>query len=176
MKNDYEIRGDVTAIIIKSPKYGIVETLISTSKLEMVNDFPNTWRCRFSKYTESFYIYGSLYMGNGKQQDIPLHRFITKPLKGMVVDHYDNDTLNNTDDNLRVCTNMENQQNRKGAQKGSRSGVLGVSWHKKYKKWRVRINVNGKCIEIGNFKDIKKAEQAAIEARKKYMTHSKDAS
>ena len=41
---------------------------------------------------------------------IYLHRFLTGATKGMVVDHIDGDTLNNSRSNLRVVTQTENMR------------------------------------------------------------------
>lgn len=43
MKNSYTVDGDVTYIHLYSPKYGYMDTLISTDKLEKVKEFKNKW-------------------------------------------------------------------------------------------------------------------------------------
>jgi hypothetical protein len=55
-----------------------------------------------------------------------LHRVIMAAPAGMSVDHINHDTLDNTRANLRVCTHKENQNNRRGAQRNSTTGVRGV--------------------------------------------------
>lgn len=174
MKNSYEIRGDVTTIFINSPKYGVKEALISTNKLDRAKEFPNSWYVGLSKGTNTFYVQGKMPCINGKQKVITLHRWITGAPDGMQVDHRYHDGLNNLDDNLRVCTRAENQQNRKGAPSNSKSGIRGVTWHKRDKIWQSHVVINGKKIYLGIFYDIKLAERAVKEARKKYMPFSKE--
>jgi hypothetical protein len=72
MKNKYEIRGEKTAIFLKSKKYGDMETLISTSKLEKAKEFPNTWCIAWSTRGKTFYVVGKIPAGKGKQDR--LHR------------------------------------------------------------------------------------------------------
>lgn len=175
MKNNYEVRGDVTAIIINSPKYGRFETLISTNKLDRVKEFPNSWFVVYSKFTKSFYVYGNSPLVKTKRHTVALHRWITNVQDGLIVDHFNHDTLNNTDKNLREVTVVENGQNRKGAHKNNHIGVRGVYWHKKDKKWRAKMKVNYKEIYIGSFDTIGEAETAVIEARKIYMPFSQEA-
>lgn len=174
MKNEYEIRGDVTAIFLKSKKYGDMETLISTEKLDKVKEFLGSWYLSLDKKSRSFYVLGN---GNGdsKGKTIVFHRLITGAPRGMVVDHINHQTLDNTDVNLRVLTNAENLQNRKGATKNSKSGVRGVTRIKGRNKWQATIAINGKCTYLGLFETIEAAELVVKEARLKHMPYSKEA-
>lgn len=45
----------------------------------------------------------------------PLHRYLTKAPDGLVVDHRDGESLNNRDDNLRLCTQSQNKGNTRHA-------------------------------------------------------------
>lgn len=58
--------------------------------------------------------------------------------------------------------------NPKHIRKNNKTGVNGVYWDKKLKKYRVRINVKGKSISLGCFKDLEKAKQTRKEAEEKY--------
>lgn len=176
MKNDYEIRGEVTAIFIKSPKYGKLEALISTAKLDVVKLFPNTWCAAFNKNRRMFYVRGRIPNIRNKNVSLLLHRLVTKAPEGFEVDHINHDTLDNTDSNLRVVTVSENQQNRKGATKKSISGVRGVNWNKHAKKWTARIKIDSKPTTIGYFDTIEEAESAVITERSKRMPFSNEAS
>ena len=55
MKNDFEIRGDVTAIFINSPKYGTKEVLISTNKLKRAQEI-GSWRVNWNQKAKAFYV------------------------------------------------------------------------------------------------------------------------
>lgn len=174
MKNDYKVRGEVTAIFINSKKYGRLEALISTNKLEHVKEFPNSWYANWEKNTQSFYVRGWLPKFNGKQIPVRLHRWVTDSTDGMMVDHINHDGLINTDSNLRIVTNAENTQNKQSANRNSKSGILGVSWNK-HGKWVSQLMVDNKKIYLGCFDDVHEAENIIIEARKKYMPFSQEA-
>lgn len=72
------------------------------------------------------------------------------------VDHIDNNSTNNNLTNLRWATHQENQHN-KQIQINNTSGIKGVVWHKKDKKWQSQIYINRKCIYIGSYNTIEEA-------------------
>lgn len=80
------------------------------------------------------------------------------------VDHKDNIPGNDDPSNLRAATASQNSCNSK-RRSDNTSGVKGVSWDSSRKKWRVRIELNGKTKLIGRFNDIHEAELAIREAR-----------
>ena len=90
-----------------------------------------------------------------------LHRFIMDCPKGMVVDHINHNELDNRKFNLRVCTKQQNDMNKR-KQPNNTSGITGVTWDKSNNKWMAQIQVNGKNIKLGRFKN----KEDAIEARK----------
>ena len=82
-----------------------------------------------------------------------LHHLIAgKPQKGKVIDHKNHDGirtgLDNRKDNLREVTLAQNQQNRRSSRNSS-SQYKGVAWHKRGKKWEVKIEHKGKPIHLG---------------------------
>lgn len=98
-----------------------------------------------------------------------LHRVVMKCVKGdgKVVDHKDHDGLNCQKENLRICTHKENQRNVR-SHKDSTSKYLGVCWHKKKKKFEVRVRVEGKNIRLGYFFNETEAAKAYDVAAKKH--------
>jgi hypothetical protein len=80
-----------------------------------------------------------------------MHRAILRAGDGHNVDHIDGDGLNNRRSNLRFATTAQNSANR-GKQKNNTSGFKGVRWHKRDKRWRAVIGINGKTKQIGSFK------------------------
>lgn len=69
------------------------------------------------------------------------------------IDHINGDGLDNRIENLRSVTRSENQRNMKVSAR-SKTGIMGVSWDKRSKRWCARIkNTDKKTIHIGYFKD-----------------------
>jgi hypothetical protein len=68
-----------------------------------------------------------------------------------IVDHADCNPMNNDISNLRAATKAENQRNA-GMFAHNTSGIKGVIWDKRARKWIGRIKVNGKCKHLGTFK------------------------
>ena len=79
-----------------------------------------------------------------------MHRLIIEANNGMQIDHIDGNGLNNTMQNLRVCTASDNMHNQR-AQVGGSSTFKGVVWHKQARKWQAQIKVNGKKKYLGIF-------------------------
>lgn len=90
------------------------------------------------------------------------------------IDHIDGNSLNNRIENLRPTSRKQNQENRKSANKDSKSGEKGVCWNKSVKKWKVYICHNGKDIHLGYYVNKEDAIAARIAAEKKYFTHAPD--
>lgn len=66
----------------------------------------------------------------------------------IVVDHIDNQPLNNRVENLQLISQRENSS--KDRTNGS-SKYVGVSFHKAAQKWMARIAINGKLKHLGYF-------------------------
>lgn len=65
----------------------------------------------------------------------------------LVVDHINNNPLDNRLENLQIVTQRKNlSKDKKGLSK-----YTGVSWHKSSKKWISKIRINGKNIHLGLF-------------------------
>ncbi len=103
---------------------------------------------------------------NNKSKVIHMHREIMNVTDPKVqVDHIDLNGLNNQKYNLRLVTSSQNMCN-KCKRKDNESGYKGVSWRETNKKWRVRIQINGKRVHLGYFDNI-------LDAAKAYETASK---
>jgi hypothetical protein len=81
------------------------------------------------------------------------------------IDHKDGDRLNNTFANLRLANDQQNAANAR-MRCDNRSGVKGVSWHRRNGKWQAQINESGKRHSLGYFDSIGAARDA-YEARAK---------
>jgi len=74
-----------------------------------------------------------------------------------VVDHINDNKLDNRLDNLQVLTNRENCYKTQGKYS---SKYKGVCWHKLAEKWVAQIKINGKLKHLGYFVNEQEASQA----------------
>lgn len=82
------------------------------------------------------------------------------------VDHVDGNPGNNSWENLRDVAHVTNLQNQRHAQKGSQSGILGVTWQPSRNKWQARICVMGKQMHLGLFLTATEASLAYVNAKR----------
>jgi hypothetical protein len=96
----------------------------------------------------------------GKRGVILMHRWIMGLGPGdPEVDHRNHDTLDNRRNNLRACTNSQNQANRSRKTRRTSSRYRGVTLHRRSGRWQAAIRVNGKDFYLGLFNC---EEEAAI--------------
>jgi len=88
----------------------------------------------------------------------------------MAIDHIDGNTLNNKIENLRAVDALLNAQNTCISTRNS-SGVIGVRWEAKNKKWRAMITTNKKFKHLGYFDDFDQAKEARKAAEKHFGFH-----
>jgi hypothetical protein len=79
------------------------------------------------------------------------------------IDHKDRNPSNNAWSNLRPASRAENEVN-KTLSSRNKSGIKGVSWHKKSGKWRAQITIGKRVKELGCFSDINDAAEAYRQA------------
>jgi hypothetical protein len=162
IKNQFKVIGDYTEISLIRGNGEVSKTLIDTEDLEKVRGYGFTWHYFIGNHEASSpYAVGNKVdwdTGQRKSKRIYLHRVIMDCPYDRVVDHINHDTLDNRKSNLRIVSASENQQNRKGARKGSKSGARGVSWDETNKDWIV--NVKGEYIL--RTKDKSEAERIAM--------------
>ena len=89
--------------------------------------------------------------------------FLNDKNKGrfIVVDHVNNDKLDNRVENLQLITNRENLSKDK---KNKTSKYTGVSWCKLTKKWKSSIQINKKTRYLGLYNS---EEEAHLEYQNK---------
>jgi hypothetical protein len=78
-----------------------------------------------------------------------------------VVDHLDGNIANNSPNNLRVCPQRENCQNRSIHRNGRK---VGAYFDNKLGRWRGRICINGKDLHLGCFDSEEEAHNAYLKA------------
>jgi hypothetical protein len=87
------------------------------------------------------------------------------------VDHENLDKSDNRWENLRAATQKQNSENM-ARHTRSASGVTGVYWHGRDKRWMARITHHRKKITLGYFKTIEEAAACRREAEVRLFTHS----
>jgi hypothetical protein len=83
------------------------------------------------------------------------------------IDHINGIKSDNRVKNLRDVSVQQNAQNKLKAQKNSDSKILGVSWHKKAKKWQAHICVYKERKYLGLFDDVHEAQKAYLNEKQR---------
>lgn len=91
--------------------------------------------------------------------------------EGMQVDHRCHTRNCVRPEHLRLVTHAQNHQNRRGAQSNSFTGIRGVTWHKRDRKYQARVSLSGKTYHAGLFDTLAEAEAAVIAKRRELFTH-----
>lgn len=116
---------------------------------------------------------GYLYIGVDYKKHL-LHRLAWLYTYGKFpldeIDHINHIRVDNRISNLREATRKENGRNT-SLHSDNTSGVSGVSWHKRAKKWRARITVDHEEKFLGHFHDFESACAARRFAEIKHGFH-----
>ena len=148
-------------IDIYSKKYGYLKTLVDDEDYERLQkDFNNMKWC-VSKNRKGLYAQKRV-----NKKIIYLHRYIMN-FPNEVVDHINHNTLDNRKNNLRITSNANNLRNGT-VRTNNKSGITGVSYDKKRKKYVSSIKVYYKTINLGRFDTIEEAIKARKNAEVKY--------
>lgn len=137
-------------------------TIIDDSMWESVAAL--NWYAGWNSSSQSFYPMRGDYSSGWKSgRTMFLHSFIMGFPKDLFIDHKNGNSLDNRQENLRVCTAQQNNFNRRNFSKQSslHSKFKGVCWHKRIAKWQSNICKNKTKIHLGYFSD-------EIEAAKAY--------
>lgn len=101
-----------------------------------------------------------------------LHRLIWLMQTGTFpkgeIDHIDGNRSNNAWSNLRDVSKFKNMQNRRRADKDSKTGVLGVTFDKQRNKYRAQLTMNGKKVLNKIFNTVEEASNAYKQAKENY--------
>ena len=117
--------------------------------------------------------YGLGLYKNDKGKNMKIHILVAMAFLGhvpdgthkIVVDHNDNNRLNNHLSNLQLISHRENVSKDK---KNGASQYSGVTWHKATNKWRSQIRIGDKRKQLGLFISEEEAHEAYQNALKIY--------
>ena len=91
---------------------------------------------------------------------------------GKLLDHICHNTLCVNPAHLRAVSHKQNMENKRAAYSSSKSGVLGVNWHAKSRKWVASVSHNKRRMHVGYFADLEEAKRAVIAKRNELFTHN----
>ncbi|MFA5424164.1 MAG: HNH endonuclease [Phycisphaerae bacterium] len=133
---------------------------------------------------KGFYAFTNIKIAPGKSKMQSMHRFIMQfeleaagrklnpvpcPLyPKLVVDHINNDPLDNRRANLRIATRAQNACNRQKIRTEKSSQYIGVYFEKRTGRYTVKIRIKGKRLWLGRFTDELTAARAYDTAAKKH--------
>ena len=128
-----------------------IENKVHGSREVLLDDDVYEWASKYKWYLmkdasrkrEAFYAQRNVKQPDGKRKSILLHREIMNTPKGLLTDHLNGNGLDNRRANLRVCTNRENQINRRGNINRTNK-YIGIEKDKKAqnKPWRPNVLVS----------------------------------
>lgn len=142
------------------------EIVLTKGKVAIVDDSDYEWLNQWKWYAQAC---GNRYYAarrNGRKNGhklLLMHRVVLDAPPSKDVDHVNGNTLDCRRSNLRLCTESQNLHNRGKVSSRNTSGYKGVYPDRPTGKWRTRIMVNRKIIELGLFE----TPEAAAEAYKK---------
>lgn len=145
---------DTSILVIESKTYGEFRILVDTFRVDELR-----------KYSWNINKQGKLFYARSRELGL-LHRYILN--YPSIVDHINNNTLDNREKNLRPCTSTQNQANSKRL--GKYSKYKGVHVERRYRtiKYRAQIQVN----KVHLFGPTRNCEvEAAIDYNIMALTH-----
>lgn len=154
--NEYDLSGE----------YGIGYTkkgekfLFDLEDYEKIKDY--YWMLEKDGYARTV-----VYKDGGKKS-ILMHRLIMDAKHGEKVDHIKHNNTDNRKSQLRIVNNSQNAMN-SNLEIKTASGVRGVSYNTKKKKWVPTLKLNGKSLYLGVFNEMEDAIKARKEAEEKYF-------
>ena len=131
------------------------EAIIDAADVPLVRDMH--WRVQKSNHTA----YAKATPASRKS--VLLHRLLIGALPGQIVDHANGDGLDNRRANIRLATYAENLRNCRRPLT-NRSGVKGVHWASRNKKWMAQIKKDGKSTYLGLYSSKEEAGAAYAKA------------
>lgn len=166
-----------------------VEVPLTQGKVALIDpcDIDLTEGCRWSygnrttpnakkkRYYESGYAHRLLII-DGKRKSLRLHHLIMERIlggpipEGYIVDHKNNNPLDNRRENLRLATLSNNAHNsrQQGNCENPYKGIYYSKEKRRRKRWTAQIMVNGKYLHIGRFFTAEEAAKAYNEAALQY--------
>lgn len=158
-KNKIVVKDEYAEIILKNNKLvEVARALIDIDDIDKVKDI------KWCLIQTNGYVRGN----NKNGKDFLLHRYICNANENELIDHINGNKLDNRKINLRPVNKSQNAMNSK-VPKNNTSGVKGVYWDKRSKKWEASIQINMKKKILGYFENKEDAIKSRKEAENKFF-------
>ena len=149
-------------------KTGLIWKQRPLSHFKSQRDY-NIWNTKFSKKEAgTLHRYWLVGINNCKYTS---HRIIYYLFYGVqpssIIDHRDENKLNNNPSNLRLANESQNGIN-SSLIKNKKNQLKGISYRKKYGNWSAQIKINYKKIHLGVFLTMEEAHEAYLAAKQKH--------
>ena len=154
MKNKYIEKENHIEMIIESKVHGIFNVLLDKEDFTKVKDL----RWYVEKHKKEFYVFSNSL--DGGKTKVRLHRYIIDCPKNMVVDHINNNPLDNRKCNLRQTTHSDNLRYKKSKYRGVRP---------RGNKFQVQFMYKGKRHYLGVFDTYEEGAKALKQAKLEVM-------
>lgn len=126
---------------------------MQVSECDLATVSQHRWSCRRTARRDA-YVVRRTRGPDGRRIIIPMHREIMNAGPGQDVNHIDDDPLNNTRENLRVCTRQQTRScAKRWMDRSNRSPYKGVHWDRERECWRAQIAADGRVKYLGRFDD-----------------------
>lgn len=110
------------------------EIKLTQGKVALVDDSDYEWLSKHKWFCQHGYAARNVRL-NGARSTKRMHQLIMNPPLGMVVDHIDQNKLNNQRSNLRLCVPRQNFRNKSKQANGNTSKYKGVHVVTRYKQF-----------------------------------------
>jgi AP2 domain/HNH endonuclease len=101
---------------------------------------------------------------DGRRENVSMHRQILGLGPREMADHVNGNGLDNRRENLRACTNQQNQRNREKVRTSINgrpsSPYKGVRWNPNRNRWVGEIKVDGRSVFLGHHRSEEDAARA----------------
>lgn len=159
-------QAELKRVLKYDPETGNFTWIRKTSNRIKVGDTAGTLALLCRKKYYSICIFGKKYLSHRLAWFYVYNKFPSEEL-----DHINGDGLDNKISNLRPVNRLENCKNARKS-KSNRSGIVGVCWANREKKWRATIGVNYSNVYLGLFNNLFDAICARKSAEKQHGFHS----
>jgi hypothetical protein len=169
--NEHTIDGDTTIIYLQDRSGQIFETLIDTEDLEKIKSLNVHWHAKWDHSSKRYYAKATGRVALGQRKSgFYMHMIVMdfefNKIEWKVIDHINQNTLDNRKCNLRVSELNENTKHRSRINSNNSSGYRNVSFDGRGNPIVQLQDENGKNLVWRHFKTVAEAGAFAEQKRK----------